>query len=153
MILGRHLVFATAFVGACYTEGLPPPGFRYACSDDSDCLGQERCEQGRCLVGCTLATAADDCSLDVDYAACFNGFCTTVCTVGEEHCTSPETCISGDDEDGALGVCGRLCSTLEDCPAGEECLAGICGPPCDPDATTSSCPEGTSCVGGICVQF
>lgn len=40
------------------------------------------------------------------------------------------------------------CETDEDCPEGECCVDGACGPcPCDPPCDPDACEE---CVGGVC---
>ena len=136
--------------GACYSERLPPPNFRYACGADGDCSDQERCIRGLCQVPCTSATGATDCE---DFLACLNGVCVSSCELPAEDCNedgedctrpesrstcpAPQTCMDvgfggagggsffGGGSTADVGVCGQGC-TSDSCPDGELCLEDFC---------------------------
>lgn len=160
------LTFTAA--AACYSERLPPPTYRYACSADRDCAGAERCIDDLCQVPCTQATFEEDCG--DPFVACIHGVCASTCTVGEGACPEPQTCFDlsalgvdpetvadaggggrggfGAVPDGALGVCGTECEE-DSCPEGEICAMGLCVVTCDP--ADPNCPRGLACLEGLCL--
>jgi hypothetical protein len=153
----------TASAG-CFSDRLPPPTFRYSCSVDDDCTEPEACIRGLCQIPCTQATFRDDCPSAGSYAACFNGVCSNVCTVGADHCTKPQSCIElpldlngggggpgggGGSTADEIGLCGVQCMPGDDvCPTGEVCLQGFCVQGCMFDV---ECQDGFSCIAGICL--
>jgi hypothetical protein len=149
--LGSLGMAAALGMAACFIEPAPPSSFRFECSADVECDATQRCANGLCQQPC----GGDD---DVDCAqeapVCLNGYCSSVCTVADELCSSPQTCVSlsfpgeapaetgvcvvpcGDDAPcpasqlcyDALGLCVATCMANEDCASGEECLSGFCVP-------------------------
>lgn len=143
---------------ACYAERQPPPNFRYACEDESDCLDGQSCNDGLCETPCTAATFADDCTNGE--LLCLNGVCSSGCEVGEDTCPGSQQCadlgldvsgggsfLGGGSSDATIGVCMRPCST-DSCGDAAVCLEGFCVPTCD---ALTPCTAGLACVGGLCL--
>jgi hypothetical protein len=161
-----RLVLACAVTAsvACFSERLAPPTFRYRCTSDMDCNEPEACIRGLCQIPCTQATFREDCPSAGSYAACFNGTCSNLCTIGEDHCPDPQTCIDlpidtsaaggggpfgGAQPTGPLGICGVECVPGDDvCPEGEACLQGFCVQSCMFDI---DCQDGFACIAGLCL--
>ena len=155
-----------AGAGACYSERLPPPTYRYACSSDGDCDDEEECRDGLCETPCTIATFEDDCGSG--FAFCFNGACSNTCEVDGDVCPGSQECVSlaefgidlgggggspfGGGSSSELGLCGRMCEGdgAGLCPEGEACFEGFCVATCDPAAAEDECAEGFVCVLGFC---
>lgn len=150
-------VFALGAVlgfGACFIQPAPPASLRYDCSSDSDCDPTQRCASGLCQQPC--GTDADA-PCDSSSPFCLNGFCSSICSLADDECSSPQSCESlvlpgeepeepvttgvcmipcGDEAPCAegqfcyedLGVCVSTCMVPEDCGNGEDCLTGFCVP-------------------------
>lgn len=158
------LAAAAATTHGCFSERLAPPTFRYACTDDTDCEGRERCIDALCQVPCTQATFMDDCAEGGTFALCLNGVCSSPCLVDQVECPGAQTCLDlgidlsdligsggfgrGASPEGPIGVCGVLCEGNDACPDGEVCLSGFCVATC---TTSAECSFGFSCVAGLCI--
>jgi len=153
-LLGSALLVA----GSCYAERLPPPTYRYACSQDGDCDAPERCIRNLCQVPCTMQTVATDCA-ETSAVTCLNGTCASVCRLDDEDpCPETQVCINlgivVESRQGPqrVGLCGASCLEVP-CPSGEACVevgdVGLCALLCDPEAP--ECPSGFSCPYGVCM--
>jgi hypothetical protein len=152
--------FATTTLVGCFIEIARPAQFRYTCEVDEDCPSGESCIGALCQVPCSTATAADACPSEAGYVACFNGGCASLCTVGDDVCPSPQTCIGlgggtdgGEgDEASTTGLCGAPCSADDpsSCPDGESCVMGACVLTCV-DTDPEPCPDGLVCTFGVCI--
>ena len=156
----------SATLAGCFSDRLPPPNFRFSCSVDDDCSEPEACIRGLCQIPCRQATFRRDCPSAGSYAACLNGVCSNVCTVGEGHCPPTLSCLGlpfdapdgngnggfgggGAPPAGDIGICGVECTPGDDvCPQGETCLFGFCLQICEFD---EQCQDGFSCVGTLCL--
>ena len=161
------LLAGLSVVMACYSERLPPPNFRYGCTQDSDCSDPQRCIDNLCQIPCTQATFSTACGQNGGFAFCLNGVCSSTCLQSDDNCPGRQRCLSPgfnlgsligggggfgggggvDTED--LGICGMEC-TPSSCPEGEACFAGFCVATCEPDGP-DTCPSGFVCAGGLCV--
>lgn len=149
---------ALLVAGSCYAERLPPPAYRFACSQDGDCDAPERCIRDLCQVPCTLQTVATDCA-DTSAVTCLNGTCASVCRLEDASaCPESQVCIDlgleVESRQGPqrVGLCGTSCLDLP-CPTGEACVpvgdVGFCALLCDPAAP--QCPNAFSCPQGVCI--
>jgi len=162
----RLLTVAAAvatWLSGCYTERNPPSNYRYACTDEADCSGAERCFDGLCQIPCTRATEPFACS--VVFAGCFNGFCASTCNLEDSNCPDPQSCwnVGASPDNPTIGVCGVACDTTthEPCAPGlEYCVADFCVPRCDlpevEEPMLPACPMEWTCTEtpegvGVCV--
>ncbi len=114
------------------------------CQFDYQCTGSgQACVDGRCVVGCTAATASQVCAPGQQCVAnrCTyptSGSCASPCPTGQ-------LCVSG--------ACLRTCSTDAACGTGFMCDNGVCRvdtrprPFCTRDA---DCNRGSVCYNGAC---
>lgn len=157
------LATAAAMTEGCFSERLAPPTFRFACGDDRDCEGPEKCIDGLCQVPCSQATFAEDCAEGGTFALCLNGVCSSTCAIDEVECPGNQTCLDlgvdlgqlaggggfgGGSSDARIGVCGTPCEGDASCPSGEVCFTGFCVATCE---TSDECSTGLSCVAGFCI--
>jgi len=156
--------FACDYRGVCVAED---PG---ACTEHTDCTGNDLCVQDRCR------SADDVCQFNYECGpgrACLNGGCTPIC-VDADDCGSGSSCESG--------FCRpdyTECTGTSDCGAGEHCVGGRClddcrtsglcasdldlcdedefcrpdwerQPFCTPETVDTDCAPGSVCVEGAC---
>jgi len=157
---------ATVSTSGCYSERLPPPNFRYTCSQDADCEDPESCLRGLCQIPCTTSNFYEACPLG-EYAACFNGVCASLCQLDDDTCPGGQTCFNlgleleaesdpfaTPEDRQQVGVCGDDCQVVG-CPVDEVCVpvpdtgTNICLVACDPEIPV--CPESYECQLGFCV--
>jgi hypothetical protein len=93
LLLGSLLGAALGMLGmsACFIEPAAPSSFRFECSSDVECDATQRCANGLCQQACG-GEADQPCTQDAP--ACLNGYCSSVCLVADDECTSPQTCLS-----------------------------------------------------------
>ncbi|NVB40011.1 hypothetical protein G6O69_19355 [Pseudenhygromyxa sp. WMMC2535] len=109
-------------ISGCFLESGGAPAFRYDCSQTSECGDGEVCADGLCQQPCG-GEQDEDCSTDAP--VCFNGYCASICPIGDDVCSAPQECIAVD-EDSESGICGVLCESDESCAEGETCVSGVC---------------------------
>jgi hypothetical protein len=120
------------------------------CPDGQVCCEGNCCAPGECCVGGVCA--ACDCDPPCSTANC--EVCTEV-SAGVFDCVT--SCTGGQVCCG--GVCQECCGD-SDCPEGESCYEGSCGPTCTPPCDlcsdcvdgdcVSSCAGGENCCNGVC---
>lgn len=114
------------------------------CQFDYQCTGAgQACVDGRCVVGCNAANAAQVCAAG---QVCTNGRCaypsSGACASG---CPTGQICVTG--------ACLRTCNQDGDCGSGQMCDYGVCRvdtrprPFCTMD---SQCNTGSVCYNGAC---
>lgn len=137
--------------GACFIEPAAPSTFRFECSSDSECAEGERCASGLCQQPCG---GDEDDPCGQSNPICLNGYCSAICPLADDPCTSPQVCTSlaapGEDP-GESGVCLVPCSDAQPCPDEQICFedfGGICVATC---MDTSDCGSGEECVTGLCI--
>lgn len=107
---------------------LPAP-----CGGANDCPTGKVCEDGNCVdvVECVVA---DDCAVSDEclVASCEDGDCTYAPVECDDHdpCTI-DTCVDGDCQFAEVPDCG--CDHESDCPAGTNCVDGVCTATSAPD--------------------
>ncbi len=163
------------------------------CATDADCGDGLACAGRFCVCTnawcartrgpgfqCAVINSIPTCQCVPDRTACRGRACGGVDSCGNP-CFAAQTCANGQTctADGrCVGTCvpdcmtngryncgpdgcGGLCPTR--CPAGSECVAGVCtGAPCTPDCaghncgddgcggSCGACASGRTCVGGVC---
>lgn len=149
-LLGSLVAIAAMGVGACFIEPAAPGGFRFECSSDVECDATQRCANGLCQQPCG---GEDDLDCAQEAPVCLNGYCSSVCSIAEPECSSPQTCVSlsfPSEEPAETGVCVVKCGDDAPCPDGQLCYEelGLCVATC---MTTDECASGEECVAGFCV--
>jgi hypothetical protein len=135
----------------CFIEPGEPPGFRYDCSSDDECVEGEKCIASLCQLPCTTATFAEDCPQDGSSLACFNGVCASSCDAeaNPDPCPGATSCMAfdlsefGQDD---VAICGQSCADADapPCPGAEICLEGVCIDPTAGDTTAGGESGGTT---------
>lgn len=146
-----HLLLGIAAamgMGACFIEPAAPTAFRFECSSDVECDGTLRCANGLCQQPCGGETD-EPCGQEV----CLNGYCSSICSLADEQCSDPQTCVSlafPGEEPAEIGVCVVPCGDDAPCPEGQLCYdqIGLCVATC---MTTDECAAGEECLMGFCV--
>jgi hypothetical protein len=108
--------FVAGFVGGCYLRPAPPPGFRFVCQTDDDCLALDcggkaisLADAAELIEGCDSVEVMNDPSLGVGYRqSCRAGLCEYSCDLltFKKDCPSTEGfafCFNG--------ACANLCGT------------------------------------------
>jgi hypothetical protein len=150
-LLGSLAMLAMLSIGAaCFIEPAPPSSFRFECSADVECDAGQTCSNGLCQQACG-GESDEPCGQEAP--VCLNGYCSSVCVVADDQCTSPQTCMSlsfPGEEPAETGVCVVPCSDAAPCPDGQLCYddVGLCVATC---MTTDECAAGEECVTGFCV--
>ncbi len=116
-----------------------------ACDDGNECNGVEYCDPAAgCLVGAP--------------GSCSDGIACTVDSCGDTGCTHvPSDSLCDDGDPCTEDVCDPLAGCDHDpmvCPAGQQCVNGVCTPECVPvdggwsDWSCGPCTGGSPCESG-----
>lgn len=148
-LLGMLGVLGMLGMGACFIEATEPSVFRFQCGSSSECAVDQECASGLCQQPCG---GQDDADCPQGAPVCLNGYCASVCTVSEDVCPSPQSCLSltipGEDP-AESGVCALACGEANPCADGMFCFEelGVCVQTCVGD---EDCSSGEACVQGFC---
>jgi hypothetical protein len=141
-------------VGACFIEPAEPANFRFECGSSSECQTGQVCASGLCQQAC-----GQDEQVECPRSApvCLNGYCASVCSLADDVCPSPQSCLAltleqpaESEEAVESGLCSIPCSEAAPCADGLLCFEelGVCVQTC---TTTDECGSGEACLEGFCI--
>ena len=121
------------------------------CDSDDDCPGGTACLEGVCIPIDPPTPCTDDADCPAD-RACEAGYCqpppdpcgpTGECRLGELCEEGPDVCVPEHPP--------VPCTSVTDCPSGDECVGGFCEQPPTPCNNFHDCDPGDECVDKVCV--
>lgn len=114
-----------------------------ACTQDSDCNADPKCQNGPCRCTNSQCEPISVCSTDTDCPAGKVCVLPPGATTGEcgAECTTDQDCPQGEvcSSIGSRSVCKAGCNTNADCPLSANCSAGQCVPGCQTTEVCDTC--------------
>lgn len=121
----------------------------FACSDGTQCQGDQACVDGRCTARCT-----NDAGCPPGFG-CHDGL--RVCIEVREPCAKTADC-EGTSSVCVNGACVPRCGAAKSCEAGSVCVDNGCLPratieiACDAEGSDEGCGQGEICVRHACYR-